>query len=112
MKHLFIIAMLVGGTAVAGELSNSHTKRINALSETERSDMLAAAVQREGKTCSPAKSNYQGTDSTDGTAYYLVTCQTGTRYLVSIANDTQGHTRVADCDHLKMIDVDCDAKFD
>lgn len=82
------------GSSVA--LANDAHKQLLALPTGIRTKALAGVVAGAGHTCTGVSSEYKGSDK-GGTAFWRVDCSNRESYMVSIANDRGGSTKVLSC---------------
>jgi hypothetical protein len=77
--------------------ANPAHEKLAAMSEVDRTQALALAVEGSGHPCHiVARTFYQGLDA-DGNAFWNVGCLDGQSYVVQIKNDRDGSTRVLNC---------------
>ena len=84
----------------SGNASNDKLLQMN---ETEQAAMLSKATNYQ---CLGKKPYYMGTEgkgANTGVSFWSITCDNGgKKFLIVIAPDASGSTRIFDCDHLQM----------
>jgi hypothetical protein len=93
--------------AFANEVVNILEK----LPENERTQKLGGLLNASDTPCVATISFFRGVDK-DGAAYWSVACSNGKSYAIQVNNDSEGSSKIADCDVLKTAGVDCFTKFD
>lgn len=94
-----VIAVLPVST---GRANPAHD-RLAAMSELNRSELLAVFVESSGHACrTVARTFYQGEDS-KGNVFWNVECGDGEAYVVQIKNDVPGSTTVINCRRLRAV---------
>lgn len=103
-----LIAILLASTALANE---AH-QRIQAMTEVQRQTLLSRYMSSTKENCTAVnKTFYQGEDKA-GNAYWNVRCTSGSSFVVTLANDSKGSTKVLDCKALKALKAgSCFTKF-
>ena len=102
-RNILAFLLLVASTAAAGEVRD----RITAMSAADRTAVLGAVIRGVNNySCkAPQRSRYKGTGA--GRMIYIVTCEHGYRYIVTIRDDDQGSMRVLDCPLAESLGLDC-----
>jgi len=91
-----MVLLVADGSGVAAGTNPAHEK-LAAMSEVERSEVLAIFVEGSGQPCrTVARTFFQGLDSI-GNAIWNVECERGQSYVVEIKNDAKGSTLVINC---------------
>lgn len=113
MMHRRILALSAAfGLAFSGV--SAQTNRAHQLLQQESEDgrtiALAGVVESTGERCSGVGSQYLGTDS-DQAAYYRVDCRNRPSFMVQIAADSGGSTRVLACSLIAALGIDCFKPF-
>ena len=97
------LVALVGSYSVPIMWANPAHVRLTAMSELERSELLAVFVESSGHACrTVSRTFYQGDDS-KGHAFWNVECSGREAYVVQIKNDVQGSTTVMSCRRLRAV---------
>lgn len=97
---LAAVVLVDGWLSVCAWANPSHDK-LAAMSEIDRSEILAIFVEGSGQSCSTvARTFYQGLD-TKRNAIWNVECSGGQSYVVEIKNDRGGSTRALSCRTLR-----------
>jgi len=105
VASIMALANVLSGAVRAGEVRD----RMNALSAAERTAALGATVRGVDYSCAqPLRSRYQGTGA--GRMIYIVRCEKGYTYAVSIRDDDRGETKVLDCEMARALGIDCSLK--
>jgi hypothetical protein len=81
------------------------------LPRSEQTEKLGDVVNRTAASCVPKDSMRKGKDS-EGTAYYLVTCEDGNTWMISLRADRTDATGILDCALGKKVGVDCFKPWD
>jgi hypothetical protein len=96
---MVVIALIPVST---GRANPAHD-RLAAMSELNRSELLAVFVESSGHVCrTVARTFYQGEDS-KGNVFWNVECGDGEAYVVQIKNDVPGSTTVINCRRLRAV---------
>jgi hypothetical protein len=91
------MALLVAGGPGSAAGANPAHEKLAAMSEIDRSEVLAIFVEGSGQACrTVARTFFQGFDSR-GNAVWNVECSGGHSYVVEIKNDRDGSTYVINC---------------
>jgi hypothetical protein len=108
MKRVVVFGLMA--LLFFGERSLSYANeagdRLNAFPEAERTYFLGLTVRSAEYACEPVSSLKKG--DYRGSAFYLVTCASGRRYLVKVWDDSGGSTTILDCELMQKIGVDCE----
>lgn len=101
--HLsFIIAMVI---IVFSRASNANpiNDQVEALSDEKRQGIFARMMQREGERCpSVSRTFFQG-QSSDGAAFWTISCDGGKDWQIMIKNSPQGDMKILECAALKLV---------
>ncbi len=104
---LIAAAIVLSGTTA---LANPIHDKLMALSERERNEKLRDVVQDEG--CRVTRSFFRGLDKA-ANAFWNVACSNRKTFSIMIRNDSQGSTRILECDVIKaMGGPECFQKFE
>jgi hypothetical protein len=96
------LAIAIASPAFSGGMQD----RLNALSQTERTAKLGAAVRSADYSCEqPLRSRSKGRGA--GRLLYVVNCEKGYSYLVSIRDDDIGAIKVMDCELAETVGASC-----
>ncbi len=94
---------LIMGVPVSTGWANQAHDRLLAMSELDRSELLALFIESGGFACrTVARTFYQGNDS-KGNVFWNVECGGGEAYVVQIKNDVPGSTTVLNCRRLRAV---------
>jgi len=98
--HRLLIAI-----AIALVSSNSSANPINdqvaALSEAKRQGIFARMMQREGERCPSVNRTFFQGQSSDGAAFWSISCAGGKAWQIMIKNSPQGDMKILECAALK-----------
>jgi hypothetical protein len=98
---LVLLATLSGlGSSLA--LANDTHRQLLTLPAATRTKALAAVVASSGHSCAGVSSEYEGSDKGE-TAFWRVDCSNRQSYMVSIANDRGGSTKVLSCAFMRAL---------
>lgn len=96
--------------ASASERNAAHAKMLK-FTEEERLALMTQFMQQSGEVCNADKSFFRGIDPKDDTAYWSISCTNGKSYQIAISSDSKGSTRMAECEMLKAMGVNCFEKL-
>ncbi len=101
-------AMLVATTTT---VANPINDQITALTEAKRQTIFSRMMQRENEKCpSVSRTFFQGTSS-DGAAFWSVSCLGGKDWQIMIKNTAQGDIKMLDCGVVKVLGSTCFTPF-
>lgn len=92
------LALTASGTVFANEAHN----RLLRLPAAARTTTLAEVVRSSGNACAGISSEYKGSDKS-GQAFWRIDCSNGKSFLVGIANDRVGSTKVLPCSLMQAL---------
>ncbi|MDP3228494.1 MAG: hypothetical protein Q8N13_11035 [Acidovorax sp.] len=115
MKRIHTLALVA---CIASSLwsfsasANEAHRRISAMDETQRQEYFSVFLYRSEERCGlVTRTFFQGLDK-KGDAYWNLACANGKSYMVSIANDAKGSSKILGCEFLKAINAgSCFKKF-
>jgi len=103
MGFFAVIVPLLSQSLADSPPTNRAHAILSELSDAQRNATLTKFIKKDGKNCDVVKKNFfQGFDS-EGNAYWDAECRNKKVWVVSLANDGQGTTKILGCDFLKTI---------
>ncbi|MFQ5965807.1 MAG: hypothetical protein ACE5KZ_16160 [Candidatus Scalinduaceae bacterium] len=103
----FILLVLLTNISYANEAHD----RLVEMTTSERNKTFGKLLRDSGESCnSVTRSFFQGFDK-DNAAYWSVACSNDRSFSVQFKDDSEGSTRIVDCELLKMLGVNCFEKF-
>lgn len=109
---LFTCFVLVLSFTTSANANDWHDM-IMKMQSSERKAAMGNAVRSRGHTCTEKKVFFQGFDG-EKTSVWNVACANGKDYVVSIEDNKDGTTRIADCSSVKELssgNTQCWIKF-
>jgi len=103
MGFFAVIVPLLSQSLADSPPTNKAHAILAELSDTQRNATLTKFIKKSGKNCDGVTKNFfQGFDS-QGNAYWDAECRNKKVWVISLANDRQGSTKILGCDFLKTI---------
>jgi predicted nucleic acid-binding Zn ribbon protein len=94
------VATIPAPASVKPKTGNVANDRLLAMSEGEQATYLGAVVE---DNCVGERAFYMGLNRIDQNGYWSVGCTNGNKYMVAIAPDSVGSTKILDCSMLKLV---------
>ena len=100
------LVVLFASTASA----NAVHQALKQMSPTKRAETLGSLISATEAQCVATRTFDGGTDDRSGSAFWHVGCANGASWIVQIANDAGGSTRLMECEVAAMLGIDCFSK--
>ena len=97
---LFLLAGWLCAVPVAANPVNA---QVAALTEEKRQLIFARMMQREGERCASVSRTFFQGSSSDGAAFWSISCAGGTDWQIMIKNTAQGDIKMLECSVLKAV---------
>jgi hypothetical protein len=99
--HLAVSAVYVAW--VSSATANPINDQVAALTEEKRQVIFARMMQREGEKCTSVSRTFFQGSSSDGAAFWSISCAGAKDWQIMIKNATQGDIKFLDCSVLKAV---------
>ncbi|MBL4743614.1 MAG: DUF4124 domain-containing protein [Cycloclasticus sp.] len=97
--------------AAANKDKGNWHQRLSLAPKNKIANILQDTLSKSGYQCIVTSTFFQGFDS-EKTAYWNAACSNNAAYVISMANNKQGQTRILNCRVIAAMGIECFKKFD